>query len=95
MCLEKRKAVTKVSVTSQFRYHLLVCTFHRRGRNNEINSLQDRALMVKYDINSYELIYVAHALSCVLRPLHAWCISYILRALYAFVSYISLALHIL
>ena len=92
MCLEKRKTGTKVSVTSQFRYCPLVCTFHRRGCNNEMNSLQERAFMVKYDINSYEIIYVAYVFSCVLRPIPAWCISCILHALYAFVPYISLYL---
>ena len=92
MCLEKRKAVTKVSVTSQFRYCPLACMFHGRGRNNEINSLQERALMVKCDIKSYELIYVAHVPSCVSRVLPAWCISCILRALNVFVPYISLCL---
>ena len=48
MCLEKRKTVMKVYITSQFGYCPLVWMFHSRYLNNKINYLHERALRITY-----------------------------------------------
>ena len=42
----------KAFVTSQFGYCLLVWMFHRRGLNNKINSLHEKALRITYSDKS-------------------------------------------
>ena len=46
------KTVTKAFVTSQFGYCLLIWMIHRRGLNNKINSLSEKALRITYSDKS-------------------------------------------
>ena len=48
MCLEKRGTVMEAYIISQFGYCSLVWMLHRRGLNNKINSLYERALRITY-----------------------------------------------
>ena len=46
MDLKQRRNIVKAFVESQFRYCPLIWMFHRRGLNNKINHIHERALRI-------------------------------------------------
>ena len=50
--MQKRRAIMKSFVTSQFSYCPLICMFHSRRLNNKINSIHERALRIAYQDNT-------------------------------------------
>ena len=46
MDLKQRRNIMKAFVESQFRYCPLIWMFHRRGLNNKINRIHERALRI-------------------------------------------------
>ena len=51
MELNKRRNPMKAFITSQFKYCLLIWTFHSRNLDNNINRIHDRALRLIYQNN--------------------------------------------
>ena len=59
MSLEKRKALTKAFIESQFNYCPLVWMLRSRALNNKINHIHERALRTvysDYNLSFYELL---------------------------------------
>ena len=52
MNTQKRRAIMKSFVTSQFSYCPLIWMFHSRRLNNNINSIHERALRITYQDNA-------------------------------------------
>ena len=52
MNMQKRRAIMKSFVTSQFSYCPLICMLHSRRLNNKINSIHERALRIAYQDNT-------------------------------------------
>ena len=52
MNTQKRRAIMKSFVTSQFSYCPLIWMFHSRRLNNKINSIHERALKITYQDNT-------------------------------------------
>ena len=52
MNTQKRRAIMKSFVTSQFSYCPLIWMFHSRRLNNKINSIHERALRITYQDNA-------------------------------------------
>ena len=52
MNTQKRRAIMKSFVTSQFSYCPLIWMFHSRRLNNKINSIHERALRITYQYHT-------------------------------------------
>ena len=73
MNVQKRRAIMKSFVTSQFSYCPLTWMFHSRRLNNKINSIHERALRITYQDNVStfeELLNKGNSVSIHHRNLH-------------------------
>ena len=48
LSVNKRSTLFKAFSRSQFNYFSIVCMFHKRGTNNKINRIHERALRIDY-----------------------------------------------
>jgi len=74
MTLEKRKALFKAFIQSQFSYCPLVWMFHDRNLNNKINNLHERALRMVYrnDVLTFdELLRIDNSVTIHHRNIHS------------------------
>ena len=71
MNIQKRRTIMKSFVTSQFSYCPLIWMFHSRRLNNKINSINERALRIRYQDNTsafQELLHKEVLINKVLIP---------------------------
>ena len=67
LSFNKRSTLFKAFSESHFKYFPIVCMFHRRGTNNKINRIHERALRTVYhgDVSTFDRLLVKDKSFCI------------------------------
>ena len=67
LSFNERSTLFKAFSESQFNFFSIVCMFHKRGTNNKINRIHERALRIVYhgDVSTFDRLLVKDKPFCI------------------------------
>ena len=67
LTFNERSTLFKAFSESQFNFFSIVCMFHKRGTNNKINRIHERALRIVYhgDVSTFDRLLVKDKPFCI------------------------------